>query len=149
MGFNVEVKGLKELERDMKRAGGNAKPLIKAALFNSSREIQKNVRREAPHRTGALQGHVLTEIDYPQAIVSVDEKYGEFVEYGTRPHLIRPKNKKALFWKGALSPYAVVKHPGTKANPFFKRGFERSENYVKNQFTAVIDRLVRELAGKA
>ncbi|NJJ37826.1 hypothetical protein [Paenibacillus apii] len=42
-------------------------------------------------------------------------KYGRFLEEGTRPHLIQPKNKKALYWRGAAHPVrGAVKHPGTK-----------------------------------
>lgn len=31
----------------------------------------------------------------------------------TRPHVIRPKNKKALFWAGASHPARAVQHPGS------------------------------------
>lgn len=44
-------------------------------------------------------------------------KYGRFLEEGTAPHVIRPKNKKALFWAGAAHPVKKVNHPGTKARP--------------------------------
>ena len=149
MSLSVEIVGLTDLVKDVKRAGGDAKPLVKAALFNSSREIQRNVRSRAPHRTGTLQRSVLQTIEYPTATVTVDEKYGEYIEKGTRPHLITPKNKQALFWKGALNPYKSVKHPGTRANPFFKPGVEESSNYIEDQFMKVIERLVRELAGRS
>lgn len=32
---------------------------------------------------------------------------------GTKPHTIRPRTKKALFWQGASHPVAKVEHPGT------------------------------------
>lgn len=44
-------------------------------------------------------------------------KYGTFLEEGTKPHVIRPKNKKALYWRGAAHPVKKVNHPGTKARP--------------------------------
>jgi len=40
--------------------------------------------------------------------------YAAAVEGGSKPHIIRPKNKKALFWAGAMFPVKEVKHPGTK-----------------------------------
>ncbi|GIO36205.1 hypothetical protein J41TS12_10660 [Paenibacillus antibioticophila] len=41
-------------------------------------------------------------------------RYGGILEEGSKPHIIRPKNKKALYWKGAAHPVKAVKHPGTK-----------------------------------
>jgi len=39
-------------------------------------------------------------------------------EEGTGPHVILPRNKKALFWKGADHPVRMVNHPGTKPRPY-------------------------------
>ena len=44
--------------------------------------------------------------------------YAVYVYYGTKPHEIRPKKKKAL-----KTPYGVftkVQHPGTKAQPYLE-----------------------------
>lgn len=37
------------------------------------------------------------------------------IEFGSRPHIIRSKNNKNLFWPGAKHPVKKVKHPGTPA----------------------------------
>lgn len=42
-------------------------------------------------------------------------EYGDKLEKGTPPHIIRPKNKKALYWPGAAHPVKLVHHPGTKS----------------------------------
>lgn len=148
MSMNVEIVGLNQMIADVKRAGGNAKPLVHAALQNSATLTQKNIREEAPIKTGALKRSIQYQVSYPSATVQTQEKYGPMVESGTRPHLIVPKNKKALFWKGALNPYRAVHHPGTKANPFFERGVDKSEKGIFDIFTGVIERLVREMAGR-
>ncbi|BFH63909.1 MULTISPECIES: hypothetical protein [Paenibacillus] len=41
-------------------------------------------------------------------------RYGGILEEGSKPHIIRAKNKKALYWKGASHPVKAVRHPGTK-----------------------------------
>lgn len=148
MSLKVEIVGLDDLLRDVKRAGGDAKPLVTAALFNSGNLVQRNVRNRAPHRTGTLQRSILNEVKYPAATVTVNEKYGQYIEQGTRPHDITPVNKQALYWKGALNPYKKIHHPGTKARPFFGPGVEASHEGIIDQFTKVIERLVREMAGK-
>lgn len=50
-------------------------------------------------------------------------EYGPDVEFGTGPHLIRPVNAKALAFKnkaGKMVFTKLVKHPGTKAQPFIR-----------------------------
>ena len=47
-------------------------------------------------------------------------KYGAALEEGTPPHIIRPKNKKALFWSGANHPVKEVNHPGTDGYPIIE-----------------------------
>lgn len=44
-----------------------------------------------------------------------DARYAPFIEWGTRPHVITPRTKKALYWLGARHPVARVNHPGTPA----------------------------------
>lgn len=39
----------------------------------------------------------------------------EIIEFGSRPHIIRPKGNKLLFWPGAKHPVKEIKHPGTPA----------------------------------
>jgi len=131
----------------MKKAGMDAKLLVSAALFNSVTRMQSNIRERAPHKTGALQRSILTTVSYPTAMVTANEKYAQYVEYGTAPHIIAPVNKKALYWKGASNPYRLVHHPGTKANPFFSTGVNDSEAYIYETFMKVVERLITEMAG--
>lgn len=146
-GLSVQIIGLEDFMSDVKRSTRDAKPLLSAALFNSATKIQSNARSQASHKTGALQRSVLTQVSYPSAKVSVEEKYGEYVEQGTKPHTIVPKNKKALWWNGAFSPVKAVYHPGTKAKPFFRSGVDMTSNYIDAQFTKVAENLIHIMAG--
>lgn len=50
-------------------------------------------------------------------------EYSPDVEFGTAPHFIRPVNAKALAFKykaGKMVFTKLVKHPGTKAQPFIR-----------------------------
>lgn len=55
--------------------------------------------------------------------IGSDRPYAAIHQLGgqTRPHMIRPKKKKALAWPGGPGPRKAVKHPGSKipARPFF------------------------------
>jgi hypothetical protein len=61
------------------------------------------------------------------------------VEFGSRPHVIRPRNRKVLAWggsrrlsgslrsgAGATSFAMVVNHPGTQPKPFLIPAAQRA-----------------------
>ncbi len=54
--------------------------------------------------------------------VGTNVAYASIHQFGghTKPHIIRPKVKKALFWAGAPHPCKAVHHPGSviPARPF-------------------------------
>lgn len=69
--------------------------------------------------------------------------YAPYVEFGTRPHVIRAKNRKALAWggarrlsgslrKGAKPTHFArsVNHPGTRARPFLRPGAQQALDEV-------------------
>jgi hypothetical protein len=52
--------------------------------------------------------------------------YANFVLFGTRPHTIKPKNKKTLRWNG-LHDFVFAKrvhHPGFKGDDFLHKAIE-------------------------
>ncbi len=153
MAVSVEIIGLNDLIRDVKKAGGDAEPLVTAALSNSTTHVQQEVRQRAPHAFGTLQRSVLPEVRYPVGEVVVNESYGRDVEEGTGPHT--PPHEAIERWavkKGIPKgvSWAIVnsiKKKGTRAQPFFKPGWEASQNFIEDQFDKVMDRLVNVLAG--
>ena len=60
-------------------------------------------------------------------------KYGRFLEEGTAPHIIKPKNKKALSWHGASHPVRQVNHPGTKAYPVLQDTLKANKSKLINK----------------
>lgn len=48
--------------------------------------------------------------------------YAHMVEFGTKPHIIKPAKKKLLFFGG--QSVAEVSHPGMKAQPFMRPAFD-------------------------
>jgi hypothetical protein len=66
-----------------------------------------------------------------------------FVNFGTRPHVIRPKEKKALRWSagGKFIFAKAVNHPGYAGDPYMVRAADESIR----QFTTIIDEEFRRL----
>lgn len=82
----------------------------------------------APVNTGRLRGSIRAEEPRVFSLrgsvkVGSDLEYAGFVNDGTRPHIIRPRNAQVLrFRVGGRLVYAkVVHHPGTRARPFLDR----------------------------
>jgi len=59
----------------------------------------------------------------------------------TAPHIILPKNKKALYWSGALHPVKQVNHPGSNitAKHFFSIPMVNVANEVIDELKKEID----------
>lgn len=97
-------------------------------LREAGRQVVNRAKVLAPVRTGRLRSSIRAE---PPRIFSLrgsltvgsDLEYAGFVNDGTRPHQIRPKNASVLrFVVGGRVVYAkVVNHPGTRARPFLDR----------------------------
>jgi len=86
-------------------------------------------------------------LDKNKVIIYTDNKILEYLEYGTKPHIIRPKDphgalafqaqhsgkrksgKKYSFGDEIVTK--VVHHPGFDKKPFFNPGFLLSKNDIK------------------
>ncbi|MEV8033896.1 hypothetical protein [Streptomyces sp. NPDC086182] len=72
-------------------------------------------------RTGRLRDSLRAEVhDKVLRVGSLDCNYATDVEMGTSPHVILPRNKKALYWPGADHPVRKVNHPGTAPMPYLR-----------------------------
>lgn len=91
--------------------------------------IADDARRYCPKRTGDLAESIKHEVEDGTLIISAkgsdEESYAAYVELGTRPHIIRPNGKKALFWPGAAHPVGLVHHPGTRPQPFLRPALDQ------------------------
>lgn len=100
---------------------------IEAFLFRVGSEIVVDAKDLAPYATGNLERDIQVfddnisnlEIEIGNSKLT---PYAIFVHDGTKPHEIRPKNKKAL--KTPFGPRKKVNHPGTKANPYLQNAVE-------------------------
>ena len=92
---------------------------------------------EIAARLAALAGVGLgggTEIGNTDAV-----PYAAPVYYGARPHVIVPRNARALYWPGARHPVRRVNHPGNAPNPYLDRGVDAA-------LPAVIDLISADIA---
>jgi len=107
----VEVKVTK---KELKKRLNDFKNLVAINLTNE-------LVRAAPVDTGRLRNSINWKTE-GNVIKIFMMDYAIHVEFGTQPHIIRPKNAKALHWKsGGNDIFAtVVHHPGTRPQPFIR-----------------------------
>lgn len=107
---------------DIDRASLEAhlKPAINDLMDHLGGLIEHDAKEFAPKKSGRLAESIGHEVQDGVLRVGSNLDLALWMEEGTRPHVIRPKNAKALFWPGAEHPWALVNHPGTMAHPFLR-----------------------------
>jgi hypothetical protein len=119
-GINALIKRLNAL--------GDTAPDMRALQIATISEAQAHVHR----RTGFLQRNIIPgEVTKDSATIRAATPYAATVEFGSKPHIIKPKNARVLAWGGerrltgrlrsgakATHFATLVHHPGTKAYPY-------------------------------
>ena len=131
--FAVELIELSEKSRD------NVQKAIKKSAFNIEAKAKKNLKANKSVVTRNLTRNVATQMgDLEATIHTSNVKYAVIVEKGSKPHIIRPKNRKALYWEGAKRPVKLVNHPGSRAKPFLIPAFEsEKDKFIENLKEAI------------
>ena len=131
--FSVElVKLSNETEEDVKK-------VVKNSAFNIEKNAKSNLTKNKSVATGHLRRGISTDIKRLEATIHTSNiKYAPMVEYGTKAHIIRPKNKRFLYWKGAKHPVKQVGHPGSRAKPYLIPAFEKEKDQFLEKLKEVI-----------
>ena len=131
--FSVKILKLSQ------EAEENVKKVVKNSAFKIQKEAMSNLTKNKSVATGHLRRSVSTDIKGLEATVHTSNvKYAIMVEKGTKAHLIKPKNKKMLYWKGASHPVRIVRHPGSRAKPFLEPAFEKEKDQFLENLKEVI-----------
>ena len=146
--MGAKIKGLKELIRVLSIAPQQVNKRIPDLLIAEGKETERELKRSpTPIDNGDLRqsmnaSRVGSKTLRVRANATNLAPYAAAVEYGTKPHVIRPKNAKAFKFKiGPDTIYAKqVKHPGTKAQPFFEPAIERLKKRFVNNLKVLINR---------
>jgi hypothetical protein len=147
MEFSVQIVGLPQLLAKLQQAPQIAAPILQRALSASGAILAKHtVKGIVPWRTGFLTQSFRAEMTTGMLRWFPTASYAPFVEFGTKPHVILPKDKKALYWPGAAHPVARVNHPGSKSNPFMERILAASQEEIDATFTAALATITAQIA---
>jgi len=131
--------------------GRNMRRAVKTSAVMVQEEAQQVHRFQT--RKGTLESAIDVSISTTEAVSKVFlndgvARYGKWIHDGSRPHVIRPKNKKLLRWvqNGRFRSAKLVHHPGTKPDPFIYEAAERKRGEVQALIqTEGIDKSLRQV----
>lgn len=120
----VNKKGLNILSEDISRKLG------RVAL-----KTQAIIKKDMPVITSrARNSVVISKNEDGTWVVGSNLSYMPFIELDTQPHIITPKNKKALSWVGAAHPVKKVMHPGTTGKFIFLKASIIAQGFMEEEF---------------
>ncbi|MBI5427263.1 MAG: hypothetical protein HZA02_03165 [Nitrospinae bacterium] len=127
-----------------------------AALAGARRAAEETVREAArsakgralrnshPRRFGdAIDSEIRSDAFQVWGRVASSAPFAGFIEFGTRPHEIRAKNRKALFWRGARAPVKKVRHPGTQGYHIIGQAVEDAVGGLRETLDLELERALR------
>lgn len=142
----IDVSQLRGVSGQFRRAALHIKSLASKLLDDAAQILLEETRRQAPRDTGRLRDSLrLQSAGRLTRTVASDVPYAHYVIRGTRPHLIRPRRRKALWWPDAPHPLAKVLHPGTRPNPFPERGVDEAMPRIESRLRGFADAVVAEV----
>lgn len=106
----------------------------RGAGTDSGYVLRTALKAAAPKKTGAMAASIGFRTAGGTGGVTLTffaNQTAQYVIGGTRPHLIRPRFRRALHWPGAAHPVRVVHHPGTRPNDFRKRAWSACRGDVR------------------
>lgn len=155
--FTIRIDGLNDAIAAFKKAGANYEPVMLQAMRNSVMKLKADTRGNIVNKgiqnTGNLTRSVgEREITASRGVMGVGEKYGAYVEYGTKPHFppVAPierwaKTKLGVSGLGFLIARKIGRF-GTKAQPYVEPAWTVGVPYVQKQFIEAIDTVVKMMA---
>lgn len=146
MAYVIEIPQLAQFIRLLAIAPEKTKSELEGARDRASRRLRARERIETGS-AGALRASItiIPEGSLGARIGPRGVSYAKFVHDGTRPHLILPRVKKALYWPGADHPVRRVNHPGTPPNPFAERTKQGEQGRVKEEYMRAGENILRSL----
>lgn len=143
--ISVEISGIAELNA---RLAGLADTLQGKVLLDVAQAVYDSAEKgaDAHTQTGALRQSTYVRKIGGGYEIGHDARrapYAYFVHWGTKPHVIRPKDKKVLRWPagGAFAFAGEVHHPGYAGDKWL----ERAAAEGIRQFDSIVARRMKDI----
>lgn len=121
---SADIQKIAEAQR---RTGANAQATTMGVLIESANTLLVEMEVRVPVDSGKLRDSLRVQVEGDKVYIGSDLPYATYVEFGTAPHEIKPKDPDGVlrFVANGQVVYAkVVQHPGTKPQPFVRPAFD-------------------------
>ena len=114
-------------------------PNFSSLLDRVAHRLAEEMRTRAPVRTGRLRDSIRVVRMGQVRFVGPTVPYAPYVEFGTRPHIIRPRRARALrFEVEGRTVFAMyARHPGFRGRFFVRRSIEAVVREIPDLFGEV------------
>lgn len=120
---------------------------MRGAIGRSTRFLRglayENINKDTGRTAGTIGSTLVGAGSSVSGHVGSNDRVARYLEYGTRPHVIRPRNARALrFVSGGRVVFArAVNHPGTRPYRWLERSGEQGGAYAKGELSRVFTRV--------
>lgn len=105
-----------KMQKNINRAGLRAGAAVFLAEVKQRIPVLRGALRDSARITTRAKG---SEVSASVKVGNRQAWYAHLVEFGTRPHVIKPKNAGGTMQFGGITARSVD-HPGTRARPFMR-----------------------------
>lgn len=128
--MRIDSSEVRSLQIDLANAPAEVRAKAPLAVKKTLFDIEGTAKVLAPVDLGALMNSIGTDVDADGfgGEVGPTMNYGDDVEYGTAPHVIRARPGGTLAFMGAAGQMVFVtevNHPGTAPQPYMGPAFDR------------------------
>ena len=152
MNISIKINNLDKLYDNFKLSPKVASKEYSGALRASSFFIQQRAMSYAPvgkyQGGGTLRQKIKARaVGQYSFVVIADTKYAGYVDQGTKPHVIVPRNKPFLAFQidGRWVRTKRVNHPGTKPTYFFTNAAKDGEAYLNRALDSAMQKVIDSL----
>lgn len=151
MPTNQNITGGAELQAALSSLPAKIeKNIMRAAVRAGAAVLRAEARTNAPVATGALKKSIRISSKAKGGKINVTVKAGGklaphayLVEYGTRPHQIKPGEAEALSVGGTV--VGGVMHPGSQPKPFMRPAFDaKAQEAIEAVSAKIRERLTQQ-----
>ena len=146
----IKITGLKEISSWL---DGIDSKLQRDAVIGITDDVYDRVKTLAAphHRTGVMEDNIEKRVRGDAGLVWISDRnmlvdwkgkkinYASFVLFGSKPHKIEAKNKKALKFAGLAGFAKSVNHPGYKGDNFLEKATQETFKNLDNIYKGVLD----------
>lgn len=151
MEISIKIQNLDGLKRAFQKSPSIATSEFGRAIEKTTFKIEGDAKRKAPINKQSGGGNLRQLITSrmtgkASAVIESKAKYSAYVDQGTRPHIISVVNKKVLANRRTGKIFGrVVKHPGTRAQPYFSNAIKGGESYLNNSLQEALQNVLNSI----